>query len=101
VVAPVIDRRALAWRQLQEPQGLEFEQERTAGHVFGLAGVVAPAPPGTEFAGESRPMPRRMFGEQNLDLNQIFGTQAAALDDGFGWHPGPGYSKGGCESRTK
>jgi hypothetical protein len=42
-----------------------------------------------------------MFGEQSLDLNQLFGTQAAALDDGFGRHPGPRYSKGGCESRTK
>jgi hypothetical protein len=100
-IAPVIDRRSLARRQLQESAGLEFEQERAAGHVLGLATVVVPAPPGAEFAGESRPMPRRMFGEQSLDLNQLFGTQAAALDDGFGRHPGPRYSKGGCESHTK
>jgi hypothetical protein len=42
-----------------------------------------------------------MFDEQSLDLNQIFGTQAAALDNGFGRHPGSGYSKGGCEFSTK
>ena len=101
VVALVIDRSSLARRQLQEPPGLEFQQERAAGHVLGPTGVVVPAPPGAEFAGESRPMPRRMFGEQSLDLNQLFGTQAAALDDGFGRHPGPRYSKGGCEFRTK
>ena len=101
VVALVIDRSSLARRQLQEPPGLEFEQERAAGHVFGPTGVVVPAPPGAEFAGKSRPMPRRMFNEQSPDLDQLFGPQAAALDDGFGRHPGPGYSKGGCESRTK
>src|ERR1017187_7351250 len=100
-IAPVIDRRSLARRQLQEPPSLEFEQERAAGHVFGPTGVVVPAPPGAEFAGESRPMPRRMFGEQSSDLDKLFGPQAAALDDGFGRHPEPGYSKRGCESRTK
>src|ERR1035437_7866379 len=79
-IAPVIDRRSLARRQLQEPPGLEFEQERASGHVFGPTGVVVPAPPGTEFAGESRPMPLRMFDQQSLDLLKLFGTQAAALD---------------------
>jgi hypothetical protein len=42
-----------------------------------------------------------MFDPQSLDLLKLFGTQAAALDDGFGRHPGPGYSKRGCEFRTK
>ena len=100
-VALVIDRSSLARRQLQESLGLEFEQERAAGHVLGPADVVVPAPPGAEFAGELRPMPRRMFDEQSPDLDKLFGTQATALADGFGRHSGPEYSKGGCESRTK
>ena len=93
VVALVIDRSALARRQLQEPAGLEFEQERAAGHVFGSTGVDVPAPPGAEFAGESRPMPRRMFNEQCPDLDERFGPQAAAPDDGLGRHPGRGYAQ--------
>jgi hypothetical protein len=43
-----------------------------------------------QLAGQSRPMPRRMFQEQSPDLGQVLRTQMSSLDERFGQHPGLG-----------
>jgi hypothetical protein len=100
LVAPVIDRRALAGWQLDPTPGREFEQQRPTGHVVETARPVVPPPLSAEFAREPRPMPRGIFSQKRLDLCQIGGAQSTALDDRFGRHPALRYDPRGGEFST-
>ena len=73
--------RCAPWgRECDQVAAVQFEQQRSGGHIFEPSVVGAPIPNLSEFAGETSTMPVRVGSDQVPDVNEILFRKSAALN---------------------
>ncbi len=73
--------RCAPWgREYDQVAAVQFEQQRSGGHIFEPPVISAPIPNLSEFPGETSTMPVRVGSDQVPDVDKVLLRESAALN---------------------
>ena len=73
--------RCAPWgREYDQVAAVQFEQQRSGGHIFEPPVISAPIPNLSEFPGETSTMPVRVGSDQVPDVDKVLFRESAALN---------------------